>query len=173
MNNKNYKDILDSAANDSLSRNSDLWPKLSVQIERNSPMITARTRPMMAILLTLLKLLVLSGAAYAFGRTLGYLPGYGLVDNSTGLRVLAEPAIVTRDGMTVVISSVFVYPDRVELVYEVNGLAPEYDSTKAADAADNPAAFCGGENIGSSPKTEGDARLELPDGRVLERDFSG
>ena len=173
MNNKNFKDILDSAANDSLSRNSDLWPKLSVQIERNSPMITSRTRPMMAILLTLLTLLVLSGAAYAFGRTLGYIPGYGLVDNSTGLRILAEPAIVTRDGMTVVISSVFVYPDRVELVYDVNGLAPEYDSTKAADAADNPAAFCGGENIGSSPKTEGDARLELPDGRVLERDFSG
>ena len=173
MNKKSYKDILDSAANDSLSRNSDLWPKLSAQLERNSPMMTPRTRPVVAILLTLLTLLVLSGAAYALGRTLGYLPGIGLVNNTSGLRVLAEPIAVTRDGVTLVISSAFVYPDRVELVYAVNNLAPEDDSTKAADATTNPTAFCGGVNIGNTPKTEGDARLQLPDGTVLQRDQTG
>jgi hypothetical protein len=173
MNKKSYKDILDSAVTDSLSRNSDLWPKLSAQIERNSPMMTPRTRPFAAVLITILALLVVSSATYALGRTLGYLPGIGLVDNSSGLRELAEPVAVTREGVTLTISNVYVYPDRVEVVYDVNGLAPDNDSTKASDAVTTPTAFCGGGNIGDTPYTDGDARLQLPDGALLQRDQTG
>ena len=163
------KDELENITRRSVPEDINLWPNISAQLERNSPMLTPRTRPVMAILLAIFTLLALSGAAYALGRTLGYLPGYGLVDSTSGLRVLAEPVSVTRDGVTLTISSVFVYPDHVEVIYDVIGLAPENDSIRAADAATNPTAFCGGVNIGDSPNTEGDARLQLPDGTVLER----
>jgi hypothetical protein len=173
MSEKPYRDILDSAAADSLSRGSDLWPRLSAQLERKSLMSTLRTRPLLAILLTILALLLLSGAAYALGRSLGYIPGIGLVDNSSGIRMLAEPVTATRDGVSLTISSVFVYPDRVELAYEVSGIATEDNGYLAVDAGAAPTAFCGGTTIGSAPNTDGDARLQLPDGTVLERDRTG
>jgi len=141
MKSHRMKDELENIARSSVPEDINLWPNISARLERKSQMFNPRTRPVMAVLLAIFTLLVLSGAAYALGRTLGYLPGYGLVDNSSGLRVLAEPVAVTRDGVTLTISSVFVYPDHVELVYDVTGLAPENDSTRAADAATNPTAF--------------------------------
>ena len=55
-------------------------------------MTLLRARPFAAILLALLILLVLSGVAYALSRSLGYIPGIGVVDQSAPLRALAEPA---------------------------------------------------------------------------------
>lgn len=166
------KNELQNIAQRSVLENTNLWPKIAARLERNSPMVIPRTSPVMAVLLTIFILLLLSGVAYALGRTLGYLPGYGLVDNSSGIRMLAEPVAATRDGVTLTISSVFVYPDRVELIYDVKGISAENDGTQAADAATAPTAFCGGMNIGDAPNTDGDARLQLPDGTVLKRDFT-
>jgi hypothetical protein len=118
-------------------------------------------------------MLLLSGAVYALGRTLGYIPGVGMVDNSSGIRMLVEPVTETRDGVTLTISSVIAYGDRVELVYDVKGISPENDGSQAEDAQIIPTDFCGGVNIGSSPSMAGDARLQLPDGTVLERDYTG
>ena len=172
MNKKNYRDILDSAAADSLSRNSDLWPKLSAQLERNSPMLTPRTRPVMAILLAIFTLLALSGAAYALGRTLGYLPGYGLVDSTSGLRILAEPVSVTRDGVTLTISSVFVYPDRVEMIYDVQGIDPVNDGYSEQNINADGKAFCGPQSSSDGTGlSDGDAALRLPDGTIIKRMF--
>ena len=113
------------------------------------------------------------GVAAAIGRLFGYVPGVGLVENTGNLRMLPEPVSLTRDGVTLTISSVFVYPDRVELSYDVTGIVPENDSNKAADATTNPTAFCGGTEVGEIANTDGDARLLLPDGTVLERDQTG
>jgi len=173
MKSHRMKDELENIARGSVPEDINLWPNISARLERKSKMLTPRTRPVMAMLIAFLTLLMLSGVVYALGKALGYIPGVGLVENSSGIRMLAEPVSVTREGVTLTISSVFVYPDRVELVYAVTGLAPENDSTRAADAATNPTAFCGGVNIGDSPNTDGDARLRLPDGTVLEREQTG
>ncbi len=138
--------------------------------ERTSFVTLLRTRPLMAVLIALLILLALTGVAYAIGKSLGYIPGIGLVNNTSGIRMLAEPVVVTRAGVSLTISSVLVYADRVELVYEVKGIPPENDGALAADAVSTPTAFCGGAQIGSAPSTDGDARLQLSDGAVLERD---
>lgn len=127
-------------------------------------------RPLSAILIAMLGLLLMTGAVYALGRSLGYIPGAGLVDNSSGIRMLAEPIAVTRDGVTLTISSVIAYEDRVELDYTVKGVAPENDGWQSEDAAAHPTDFCGGVDVGSAPSKNGDARLKLPDGTVLERD---
>ena len=173
MKNKLLKDELENIAQHGIPGDINLWPKISTKLERSSSMLHHRYRPFLAILTAALSLLVISGAAYALGRTLGYIPGVGLVDNSAGIRMLAEPVAVTRDGVTLTISSVFAHNDHIELVYDVKGIAPENDASQSADARTSPMAFCGGVNIGSAPATEGDARLLLPDGTVLERDYTG
>jgi hypothetical protein len=71
--------------------------------EGKSFWVTLRTRPLMAILLALLILLALTGVAYAIGKSLGYVPGLGVVDQNAPLRVLAEPVLQTRDGVTVTV----------------------------------------------------------------------
>ena len=102
-------------------------------------------------------------AVNALKKLFGYVPGVGLVDNSSGIRVLAEPASVTREGVTLTVTQVLVYPDHVQLIYEVSGIATENDGNFASDAAQNFTAFCG------SP--DGDAKLRLPDGTIIERAF--
>ena len=172
MKSHQIKDELENIARSSVPEDINLWPNISARLERKSQMFTPRIRPVMAILLAIFTLLVLSGAAYALGRTLGYLPGYGLVDNTSGLRILAEPVSVTRDGVTLTVTQALVYPDYVQLVYEVNGFAPENNSTTFNTEQRNSmdeAAFCGGST--TMPFTDNDARLRLPDGTMVNRVF--
>lgn len=111
--------------------------------------------------------------AAAFGRIFGYVPEVGLVETTNGLRMLTQPVVATRDGVTLTVTNVFVYQDRIELSYEVSGIMPENDGWQAADRNTNPTAFCGGVNPGGAYNSEGDARLRLPDGSILERDYTG
>ena len=133
-------------------------------------MTVIRTRPLTAILIALFVLLALSGVVYALGRAFGYVPGVGLVENSSGMRVLVEPVSVTRDGVTLTVTQALVYSDHVQLVYDVKGIAPENDSTtftsKQLNSMDQNA-FCGGGT--TQPFTDSDARLRLPDGTLINR----
>lgn len=173
MKNKLLKDELDNIAQHGIPGDINLWPEIAAKLERRSSMPYQRYRPVLAILTAVLFLLVISGAAYALGRTLGYIPGAGLVDTSAGIRMLAQPTAVTREGVTLTVSNLLVHSDRIELAYTVSGIAQENDASHSADAQSTPAAFCGGVDVGSAPATEGDARLLLPDGTVLERDTTG
>jgi hypothetical protein len=103
MKQKSYREILDSVASDSLKERANLWPQIAAQFERKPFMKTLSTRPLMAIVLALMTLLALTGVAYAIGKSLGYVPGLGVVDQNTPLRVLAEPVSQTRDGVTVTV----------------------------------------------------------------------
>lgn len=111
--------------------------------------------------------------AAAFGKIFGYVPEVGLVETTNGLRMLKQPVVAIRDGVTLTVTNVFVYQDRIELSYEVSGIAPENDGWQAADRNTNPTAFCGGVNPGSTHNPDGDARLRLPDGSILERETTG
>jgi hypothetical protein len=127
MNEKLYRDILDSAAADSLSRNTNLWPKISVRLERKSFMMTLRARPVVALLIAVLILLALSGVVYAIGKSLGYIPGIGLVDQSVPLRVLAEPVTLTRDGVTIKVEEAVISADKTVVKFSMDGIS-QYDN---------------------------------------------
>lgn len=169
MKNLHIKDELETIARRNVLEDINLWPNISARLERKPQMLTPRTRPFVAILVTLLILLVLSGVAYALGRTLGYIPDVGLVENSSGIRMLAEPVSVTRDGVTLTIKQLLVYSDHIQMVYETSGIAPENGTYSAADGNTSPTAFCGGTNIGDYANTEGDPIIRLPDGTRIER----
>ncbi len=94
----------------------------------------------------------------------GYVPGVGLVENSTGLRILARPASVTRDGITITITHAMVYEDHVELIYSINGTIEFYYSGNGV---------CGLNHPNNGFLTDGDAELGLPDGTIVHRDYTG
>ena len=125
------------------------------------------------VLLAALLLVSTPRVVSALRQLFGYVPEVGLVENTGSLRMLAEPVSVTRDGVTLTVKNVFVYPDRVELIYESTGIDPANDGSQARDYSTNPTAFCGGVNIGETAIKDGDARLLLPDGTVLEREYTG
>jgi hypothetical protein len=85
-------------------------------------MYIVRTRPALALCLILLVLALLSGVAYAIGKVTGYIPGIGMVDQSEPLRVLAEPVIVTREGITLTVEQVVVSSERTVLTYKIEGI---------------------------------------------------
>ena len=122
MNRKSYREVLDSAAADSLSRTPNLMPKISARLERKPLMMTLRTRPILALLIAFLVLFALSGAVYALGRALGYIPGVGLVEQSTPVRVLTEPVSLEQGGISVTVSKVIADSTRTFISYRVDGI---------------------------------------------------
>jgi hypothetical protein len=131
MNQKSYRDILDSAAAGSLSQNADLWPNISARLERKSPMMTLRTRPAVAILIAFLVLLALSGVAYALGRAFGYIPGIGVVELNTPLRILAEPVTVQKQGISVTVLKIVADSTRTFISLGVDGIPLGENGTPA------------------------------------------
>ena len=85
-------------------------------------MQTLRAKPALMILLVLLALGLLTGVAYAVGRSLGYIPGVGIIDQSVPLRLLAEPVTITRYGVTITVTDAVLSADKTvkyESVVEV------------------------------------------------------
>jgi hypothetical protein len=129
------------------------------------PRMTFKPAWAIALVLTLVVLIVSApNIVAAFGRVFGYVPGTGLVETTNGLRMLAEPASVTRDGVTVTVTQALVYDDHVELAYEVNGVQPSYG---------NQPDMCGSYHPDNNFWSDGDADLRLPDGTLIRRDYAG
>jgi hypothetical protein len=120
---KTYHDVLDSAAGLRIPDNLNLFPNVSAQLsQRKTFMQTMRARPALAILVAVLAFLLLTGIAYAIGRSLGYIPGVGIVEQGTPIRVLAQPVSVTRDGITLTITSAVLTMDRTVIEFTVENV---------------------------------------------------
>jgi len=52
----------------------------------------------------------------------GYIPGVGLVDQSAPIRVLAEPVSVTRDGISITVTSATLTGDKTHIAYRIFGV---------------------------------------------------
>lgn len=70
-------------------------------------MHTLRARPALAILLVLLALAVLTGAAYAIGRLSGFIPGFGFVQDASQVQMLDTPITTPWEDLTVQVPSAF------------------------------------------------------------------
>ena len=125
MNDKRMKDALENIARRGVPENTNLWPRLSAQFERKSPMNILRARPFVAMLIALLILLALSGVAYALGRSLGYFPGLGLVEQNAPFHALPEPVSQTRDGVTITIKQATLNADQMSVTLFVENIPAE------------------------------------------------
>lgn len=122
MRENRMKAVLESLAQRDVPASVNLWPRIAQRVERKNFMQTVRTRPALALFLVLLALALLSTVAYAIGKVTGYIPGVGIVDQSTPLRILAEPVVVERDGLTVTVSQVVTDSNRTFVAYVVDGI---------------------------------------------------
>lgn len=124
-------------------------------------------KPAWAFALALVILTLIASAPIAVNalkRLLGYVPDVGLVENTGSVRMLAEPASVTRDGVTIRITQAIVYQDHVELTYTVEGIPETYGQTGG---------MCGSYHPNGNFWSDADADLRLPDGTVVRRDYAG
>jgi hypothetical protein len=149
MNTQETSRILDAVAKDFIS-DVDLLPQIAARFERKTFMKSLRARPALLILFVLLALGLLSGVVYALSRSLGYIPGVGLVDQSAAMRVLIEPVSVERDGIKLTVSEAVLSSDKSVLLYTLENVPWS--------------ALSHDERVGGCLSTP---ELHLPDGEVL------
>jgi hypothetical protein len=58
----------------------------------------------------------------AIMRLFGYIPGVGIVDQSSPIRVLAEPVSLTREGVSITVTSATLTGDRTHVDYRIFGV---------------------------------------------------
>lgn len=149
------RDLLDAAARAHVADDLDLFPRISARLERRTVVQTLRARPALAALAGVLAFVLLSGAAYAVGRSLGYIPGVGLVEPGSEFRVLAAPVIVEREGITLTVTQGLASLDRTVLTYRVENI-PESALARGWAEGETPPPSCMSQD-----------RLRLPDGTTL------
>ncbi len=119
MSEQQMKIALENIARRGTPNDINLWPNISARLERKQPMFRLLSNPLTALMITLLLLAILSGAAYALGIALGYIPGLGVVEQNTPFYVLAEPVSQTREGVTVTVQKAVLNGDQLLVVFKV------------------------------------------------------
>jgi hypothetical protein len=131
--------------------------RLSAQTGSPASKRSFRLRPAWGILIGLILLVTL--VVFAIGpqrvaaemkKLFGYIPGFGIVDQNTSLRILAEPVTQTRAGITLTVKQAFLTSDKTVLTYTVEGVPWS--------------AYPHNENIGGC---SGIPNLRLPNGTLL------
>ena len=122
-----------------------------------------RLRPAWSITLAILTLLtavvLIVGPRRVYAavvRLFGYIPGVGIVDDSSPIRVLTEPVSQTRDGVTITVTSATLAGDKTHIDYRIFGVPGS--------------AYPRSENNTGCMQAE---YLRLPDGTRLEREYYG
>lgn len=151
MNTAAFSRVLDAVARDYIPEDINLCPRLAAKLERRTFMQSLRARPALMILFVVLALTLLTGVVYAVGRSLGYIPGVGIIEQGAPIRVLAEPVSVTRDGITLTVSEAVLISDKTVVLFTLENVPRN--------------ALSHDENVSGCP---GMAELHLPDGTVLQ-----
>ncbi|MCE5207367.1 MAG: hypothetical protein LLG42_03545 [Chloroflexi bacterium] len=105
----------------------DLMQRAAVKSRKSRPFFGLR--PAWTIALVILSIMIISTLVigpqrvYAeVARLLGYIPGVGIVDESSPIRVLAEPVSVTRAGITITVTSATLTGDRTYIDFRIFGV---------------------------------------------------
>jgi len=137
---------------------SALRKELTARTEMMTKPSTKRLRPAWAIPLAFVLVMVVvtlvigPQRVWAAVRSLfGYLPGVGYVETDGSLRVLTEPVMMEREGVTLTVEQAIVDSQRTIIIFKVEGL-----SVQAANSQGE------GGPSGSVPY------LRLPDGTQLD-----
>lgn len=88
---------------------------------RRTFMQTLRARPALAILLVILALALLTGAAYAIGRLSGYIPGFGFSQDTSAALTLLEPVEIAHEGITLRVTQAVSDSERFSVTVEQTG----------------------------------------------------
>lgn len=119
--------VLQTIAREHIPEDINLLPEILARIEtRNRLAMKSKTKFITAFALVLFVLIMvlvgIPGVAKAIGQLFGYIPNVGVVNQAGPIRVLAEPASVTRDGITITVNHATLTIDRTLIDYGVSGV---------------------------------------------------
>jgi Tol biopolymer transport system component len=155
--NESYR-LLDEISQEHSRPNVNLWPGILARVQKERGNIMKPKRKLtMASLLTAITVATLfftvPGVASATRKILGFIPGIGLIDQTSPLRILAEPVTDTRDGYTVTVENAVLDQEHTVITYSVEG--PFTDDTNITDDGISEICFAA-------------AELHLPDGIIYQ-----
>ena len=106
---------------------SDLMQRAVAKSRKHHPFFGLR--PAWTVTLAILTLLIIATLTigpqrvYAeFMKLFGYIPGVGIVDLNSPIRVLAEPVSVTRNGVIVTVTSATLTGEKTQIAYRIFGV---------------------------------------------------
>jgi hypothetical protein len=126
MNLKSNRQVLDDALRKRSPDDVNLLPQIKARFIKGQSVMNTRKIISLSFALVLfafvISLFIWPTAAIAMRRLLGYIPGLGLVESSSSLRLLTEPVVVERDGVTVIVEKGTADPQRTILRVSVTGV---------------------------------------------------
>lgn len=158
MNRNDPSLLLDEISQEHVKPDSNLWPGIlaRVQKERVNTMQPKR-KFALAIVLTAVTVaasfFTIPGVASATRKILGFIPGIGLFNQNSTLRILAEPVSDTRDGYTITVENAVLDQEHTVITYSVEG--PFTDGTISTNGDISEICFDA-------------AELHLPDGTIYQ-----
>jgi hypothetical protein len=110
MNRKATARVLDDIARANVPEDTNLLPQITARIDKENKLIMkTKTRLLIVALFVLVAVAVtlvsFPGVVTAMQRLFGYIPGVGIVEENAPIRVLAAPVTVTRQGISVTVTS--------------------------------------------------------------------
>lgn len=123
--NRSYQTILNDAVRQHVSENLSLYPDIAARLE-NKPFQNTlnafRARPAISIFIMIVAISLLTSAVYAVGRSIGYIPGIGIVEQDSPIRVLTQSAASERDGITLTVSDAVLTSDKTVILYSLENV---------------------------------------------------
>jgi len=150
-----FRKVLDAAASRHVPDDINLFPGIAARLERKTPMQSMRARPVVILLAVLIGLGLATGVVYAVGRTLGYIPNFGLFAEDSSLRILAEPVVIEREGIKLTVTEGLISPEQTILHFQAENI-PESALTPNYREGETPVPGCALNDF-----------LRLPDGTLL------
>jgi hypothetical protein len=127
MNTRDTSRILEKAARQHIPDDTNLLPQITAKIEQNRRKMMKPALKWAIALVIVLTLIVISlfsipGAVQAMQRLFGYIPGVGLVETGTSIRVLSEPVTQTREGVIVAVTSAIITNEKTVINLQIAGI---------------------------------------------------
>lgn len=156
MNSKHISRMFDQAASNHISEDTNLLPGILTRVEKENrktmkPSFKLALGVLLIVAVTTVILFGVPANVTAMKRLFGFLPPAGIVDLSSPIRVLAEPVIQTREGVTVTVGAAILSADKTLVSFTVKNVP------WSSISHDERVAGCAGQ-----------VSLRLPDGKVLE-----
>lgn len=119
---KSYLNILNNVARQHVPDEISLFPRIAAQLERKPFMKTMRAHPAVSIIFLILALSLMSGVVYAIGRSLGYIPGVGFVEQDTPIRMLDHPTAAELDVITLTVIEAVLSGEKTVVLYTLENV---------------------------------------------------
>ncbi len=115
--------LLDEIASEQLKQSVNLLPQIQARLDMPGHLQNRKIHPAVSLLAVLVALVLLTSVAYAIGRSLGYIPGIGMVDDSKGILALDKPVTLKKGRLTLTVLELLSDSTRTYVKFRLEGLS--------------------------------------------------